>query len=128
MRNFILSLLAVLVIASPAFAGVDAADIPSIDGKGIVAETGIAGDTLFTGAGIPGIFIPVFFEADDTAAYTGPTAATIDTGTEACAVFALTCAAVFSFDDDGASGDEFVAVAACSTDNNDGVVALALCY
>lgn len=129
MRSFLLFLLA-LFVAAPAFAGVDGPDIPSVEGKGVVAEPGVDSDgTIGSGAGTPFVGIPVFFEADDTAAYTGPTGATLDTGDEVCAVFGLSCATVFTLNSAGASGDEITdAQVACTTDNADGVYGLAICY
>lgn len=123
MRNFLFALVAGLVLVSGvALAGVDAADIPSVNGKGFPAETGV---NIATGKSFVGVV--VVFEADDTAAYPGPTAATLDTGTEACAVYGMSCADVMTLDEAGASGDE-LAASACSTDLADDTLALAYCY
>jgi hypothetical protein len=127
MRSFILFLFAVLLVgcAAPAFAGVDSSDRPSIAGKGVPAETGvnIVAAKSFVG-------IPVFFEADDTSAYAGPTqAAALDQGNEACAVYGLSCAVVYLFTPNGAN-DMSIVTNGCTDDAAiaDDALAFAICF
>lgn len=123
MRNFLFALVAGLVLVPGlAFAGVDAADIPSVNGKGIIAEPGVA---IQSGEAFVGTVI--FWEADDSTTYDGPTGAVLDTGTEACAVFAMSCADTYIVDPAGGSGDELTD-SACATDQSDNTLSLSFCY
>jgi len=123
MRYFLLSFVAAtLLFSGLAYAGVDAADIPSISGKGIVAETGEAG-----GTGESFVGVVIFWESDDTAAYGGPTGATLDTGTEACAVYGMSCFDTYIVDPAGGSGDELTD-STCAADQTDNVLSVSFCY
>lgn len=125
MRNFLFSLVAGLVLVPGiALAGVDAADIPSVNGKGIAAETGEAG-----GAGESFVGVVIYLEADDTAAYGGPTGATLDKGDEACAVYGMSCFAVWTITT-GADADITVDADGCTSDTTiaDNAESLVFCY
>ena len=122
MARFLITLSAILAFAGSAWAGADTPEMPTIDGKGIIAETGVG-----TVADDGTVATVVFFESDDTGAYTGPTAAVIDTGDEACAVYGMTCLDVYIMDPAGGTGDELTD-SACDTDQTDEVLALAFCY
>ena len=124
-----MALAAVLFIPLLATAGVDVDNKPTLGGKGVLTEIGSAGApaTLGTGGGVSFVGVVLFFESDDSAAYGGPTGATIDTGDEVCAVHGMTCADVVTFAEAGGSGDEFTA-SACDTDIADGGLGMAFCY
>lgn len=125
MKNLIRAILAavaVIGLATYAFAGVDTPEMPTIEGLGIFAETGV---DITAGDGFVGL--PIFWESDDSGPYTGPTGAVIDTGAEACAVFGLSCAETYTFAVGGASGDEFTDVT-CTTDQADGVISMSFCF
>ena len=127
MRSFILSLFAVLVFAAPAFAAPPSDNVPTIGGKGVVTEIGADGAP---GAGLSFVGTVVYFEADDTAAYTGPTAAAeLDAGDEACAVYGLTCALVWTITT-GASPAITVDADGCTSDTTvaDNAESFAICY
>ena len=122
MARFIslLTLIAALAFAAPVYAGVDTPEMPTINGLGLVAEVEEAG-----GTGESFVGNVIYFEADDTAAYGGPTAATIDTGDEACAVYGMTCFDVWTVTK-GADAD--LTDSACDTDVADNTENLAFCY
>lgn len=124
MRNFILSLVAALVLLPGlAFAGTTGdPDVPTVEGKGIIAEPGEAG-----GAGESFVGTVIFWESDDSAAYGGPTGAVIDTGTEACAVFAMSCFDTYTIVVGGGAGDELLD-STCATDLANNTLALSFCY
>jgi len=121
MRSFIFSLLA-LFVAAAAVAAPPASNVPTIGGDGYVAETGVN-----IGSGTSFVGVVVFWESDDSAAYTGPTGATLDTGDEACAVYGMACADTYIVDPAGGSGDELTD-STCSTDQTDNVLSLSFCY
>jgi hypothetical protein len=122
MGKNLFAFLMTLLVAGSAFAGSTGdVDIPTIQGKGVAVET----NNTF-GAGTSTIMIPIVWVSDDTAV-NETTGVAVDTGDEACAVVAMDCADVVSFDEAGASGDEFTA-SACNTDLADTTRAIAYCY
>lgn len=152
MRNFIKSniiALFALFLAGGAVAGVLAANRPTLEGRntvfGDVAATGtvdiptyasvrgvvvgpdVAAVALGSGGATPFVGTVVFLEADDTAAYTGPTAnAALNTGEEACDVIGMDCAGLWTVTT-GTDADLAV-VAACTTVVADGSQNLVFCY
>lgn len=121
--KFIITLLFALFIPGLAFAGTTGDDdVPTVKGKGIIAEPGEAG-----GVGESFVGTVVFWESDDSAVYGGPTGATLDTGTEACAVFAMSCFDTYVIDPAGGAGDELTD-STCATDQADNTLAISFCY
>jgi hypothetical protein len=125
-NRFLFSVLLVLCFAGSALAGVDGPAIPSIEGKGVDAETN---DTF--GSGLSTIASPIFWVSDDSAVNSGTllndtVGVLIDTGDEACARIGMNCIETYTFAVGGGSGDEVVD-SACSTDLADTTIALSFC-
>lgn len=121
MKNRLFAFLAILFIAGVAFAGSTGNKlIPTIEGKGIPFETNMG---IAAGAGR--VAVPIFWVSDDTAV-DDITGVALDTGDEACAVFAMDCVEVYTFAVGGGSGDEVVD-SACNTDLANTTIALAFC-
>jgi hypothetical protein len=124
MVRFLITLSALLAFALPAFAGSDTEEMPTIGGVGVIAEHGtpVTASKGFVGT-------VVYLEADDDNVWVGPGGAELDAGDEACAVYGMTCALVWTITT-GASPAITVDADGCTNDASisDEAESLVICY